>query len=81
MYYRHLPGQPIPSQVLFSLIAPEHSDPPSVGLGFEHDLTLVICPLPHVTLQPDHNDHGDHWPSTVKTLETETELYLFLSID
>ena len=49
---------------IWSSLEPLQGSPPLAAAGFEHDRSLVICPLPLDTLQLDHTDQADHSPST-----------------
>ena len=42
--------------------SPVQSKPPFSALGLSHDLILVLCPFPQVTLQYDHLFHSPHCP-------------------
>ena len=44
--------------------SPVQSKPPFSALGLSHDLILVLCPFPQVTLQYDHLFHSPHCPWT-----------------
>ena len=44
--------------------SPVQSKPPFSALGLSHDLILVLCPFPQVTLQYVHLFHSPHCPWT-----------------
>ena len=61
------PLQDFTLQSLYSTLSPTQSAPPGEGAGLLHCLSLLCIPPPQVLVQPAHEVHSLHCPSTLFT--------------